>query len=58
MAVVLQGVRVVEFGHYISGPLAALMLSDAGADVVHIDRPGDKSVDIPPTRFSTGGSAD
>src|SRR5438876_10024275 len=36
----LEGVRVVDFGHYIAGPLAATMLSDQGADVVHVDPPG------------------
>src|SRR5688500_10047650 len=36
---VLGGIRVVDFGHYIAGPLAAVMLSDQGADVVHVDRP-------------------
>src|ERR1043166_6926069 len=36
----LQGIRVIDFGHYIAGPLAAVMLGDEGADVVHIDPPG------------------
>ncbi|GAA0440691.1 hypothetical protein Acor_12380 [Acrocarpospora corrugata] len=36
----LAGVRVVDFGHYLTGPLAALMLADQGADVIHVDRPG------------------
>ena len=35
----LDGVRVVDFGHYIAGPLAALLLAEAGADVVHVDSP-------------------
>jgi len=35
----LAGVRVVDFGHYIAGPLAALLLAEAGADVVHVDSP-------------------
>ncbi|HEY4332549.1 MAG TPA: CoA transferase, partial [Ilumatobacteraceae bacterium] len=35
----LAGVRVVDFGHHIAGPMAALLLADAGAEVVHIDRP-------------------
>src|SRR5215212_5057358 len=35
----LDGVRVVDFGQYIAGPLAAVMLSDQGADVVHVDPP-------------------
>lgn len=36
----LRGIRVVDFGHHVAGPLAAVMLADQGADVVHIDRPG------------------
>jgi crotonobetainyl-CoA:carnitine CoA-transferase CaiB-like acyl-CoA transferase len=35
----LDGVRVVDFGHQIAGPLAALLLAEAGADVVHVDSP-------------------
>ena len=36
----LDGVRVVDFGHYIAGPLAATMLTDQGADVIHVDPSG------------------
>ncbi|GAA3226794.1 CoA transferase [Actinocorallia longicatena] len=35
----LTGVRVLDFGHRIAGPLAALLLAEAGADVVHVDSP-------------------
>ena len=35
----LVGIRVIDFGHYIAGPLAAVMLSDQGADVIHVDPP-------------------
>jgi crotonobetainyl-CoA:carnitine CoA-transferase CaiB-like acyl-CoA transferase len=35
----LAGLRVVDFGHFIAGPLAAVMLADQGAEVVHIDAP-------------------
>jgi crotonobetainyl-CoA:carnitine CoA-transferase CaiB-like acyl-CoA transferase len=35
----LDGVRVIDFGHYIAGPLAAVMLCDQGADVIHVDPP-------------------
>lgn len=55
VAVALEGVRVVEFGHYISGPLAALMLSDAGADVVHVDGPSDRSTDNSADAFLNRG---
>jgi crotonobetainyl-CoA:carnitine CoA-transferase CaiB-like acyl-CoA transferase len=40
MAGALDGVRVIDFGHEIAGPLAAVMLADQGADVIHVDRPG------------------
>ncbi|HEY2594026.1 MAG TPA: CoA transferase [Chloroflexota bacterium] len=36
----LDGVRVIDFGHYIAGPLAAMLLADQGAEVVHVDPPG------------------
>jgi crotonobetainyl-CoA:carnitine CoA-transferase CaiB-like acyl-CoA transferase len=36
----LDGVRVIDFGHYIAGPLAAVMLADEGAEVIHVDPPG------------------
>lgn len=36
----LRGVRVVEFAGIGPGPFAAMMLSDMGADVVSITRPG------------------
>ncbi len=39
MAHPLEGVRVVDFGHYIAGPLAALLMAEAGADVIHVDAP-------------------
>ena len=36
----LKGVRVVEFGQYIPGPLLGMLLSDQGADVIKVERPG------------------
>jgi crotonobetainyl-CoA:carnitine CoA-transferase CaiB-like acyl-CoA transferase len=36
----LEGVRVVDFGQYVAGPLTAMMLADQGADVIHVDPPG------------------
>jgi alpha-methylacyl-CoA racemase len=36
----LSGVRVVEFAGIGPGPFACMLLSDMGADVVRIDRPG------------------
>ena len=40
MSGVLAGVRVVDLGHYVAGPLTAVLLADQGADVIRIDRPG------------------
>jgi len=40
LAGVLSGLRVIDFGQYIAGPLAAMLLADYGADVVRIDPPG------------------
>jgi crotonobetainyl-CoA:carnitine CoA-transferase CaiB-like acyl-CoA transferase len=36
----LDGIRVLDFGQYIAGPLAAMMLADQGAEVIHVDPPG------------------
>jgi alpha-methylacyl-CoA racemase len=36
----LRGLRVIEFAGIGPGPFAAMLLSDMGADVVRIDRPG------------------
>ena len=39
MAKVLAGVRVVEQGTFITGPAAAMLLADLGADVVKVEQP-------------------
>ena len=41
----LDGIRVVDFGHYLAGPLAGMLLADQGASVVKVDRPGSPEVD-------------
>ena len=43
----LTGVRVVDFGHYIAGPLVGMLLADQGAEVIKIDRPGTADYDTP-----------
>jgi crotonobetainyl-CoA:carnitine CoA-transferase CaiB-like acyl-CoA transferase len=46
----LQGVRVVDFTHFIAGPLATMFLADMGADVIKIEAPerGDELRYYPP----------
>jgi crotonobetainyl-CoA:carnitine CoA-transferase CaiB-like acyl-CoA transferase len=39
MVKVLDGVRVLEMGTFITGPAAAMLLGDMGADVVKIEQP-------------------
>jgi crotonobetainyl-CoA:carnitine CoA-transferase CaiB-like acyl-CoA transferase len=36
----LTGIRVLDFGQFIAGPLTAMLLAEHGADVIHIDPPG------------------
>ncbi len=36
----LEGVRVLDFGQYIAGPMTAMYLADYGADVIRVDPPG------------------
>ena len=36
----LRGVRVIEFGQYIPGPLLGMLLASQGADVIKVERPG------------------
>lgn len=35
----LRGLKVLDFGHYIAGPLLGMLLSDQGAQVVKVERP-------------------
>ncbi|MEJ8569986.1 CoA transferase [Microbaculum marinum] len=40
MVKVLEGIRVVEQGSFITGPAAGMFLADLGADVIKVERPG------------------
>src|SRR5690554_364726 len=37
---VFQNIKVVELGRVFSGPLCSMLLSDIGAEVVKVERPG------------------
>ena len=43
----LDGLRVIDFGQYIAGPLAAMLLADQGADVIRVDPPSGPFWDTP-----------
>ena len=43
----LEGIRVIDFGQYIAGPMAAMLLGDQGADVIRVDPPGGPRWDTP-----------
>jgi crotonobetainyl-CoA:carnitine CoA-transferase CaiB-like acyl-CoA transferase len=36
----LDGVRVIDLGQWIAGPLAAMLLGDQGAEIIRVDPPG------------------
>jgi formyl-CoA transferase len=40
MAAALDGIRVVEFANYVSGPYAGMLLGDFGAEVIKVESPG------------------
>jgi crotonobetainyl-CoA:carnitine CoA-transferase CaiB-like acyl-CoA transferase len=43
----LAGHRVIDFGHYLAGPIAGMLLADQGAEVIKVDRPGHPSCATP-----------
>ena len=47
MASVLEHIRVIDFGHYIAGPLTGMLLADQGTDVIRIDPPEGPSWNTP-----------
>lgn len=41
----LDNIQVVDFGHYVAGPVVGMLLADQGADVVKIDRPDSPAIE-------------
>ncbi len=41
----LDNIRVVDFGHYVAGPVVGMLLADQGADVIKVDPPGGPVMD-------------
>ena len=39
MSGALEGVRVIEFANYVSGPYAGMLLGDMGADIIKVEEP-------------------
>jgi crotonobetainyl-CoA:carnitine CoA-transferase CaiB-like acyl-CoA transferase len=52
---VLDGIRIIEIGHYTTAPLSTRMLASLGAEVVKIEPPeGEATRDWPPTQRGQG----
>jgi crotonobetainyl-CoA:carnitine CoA-transferase CaiB-like acyl-CoA transferase len=43
----LDGIRVIDFGQYIAGPMTGMLLADQGAEVIKVDPPGGPVWDAP-----------
>lgn len=43
----LDGIRVIDFGQYIAGPMTAMFLADQGANVIRVERPGGPALETP-----------
>ena len=49
----LEGIRVIDFGQYIAGPMAAMFLADQGADVIRVEHPNGPLLDSPAVERET-----
>ena len=43
----LSDIRIVDFGHYVAGPLTGMLLADQGANVIKVDPPGGPTFNSP-----------
>jgi len=53
----LSHIRVLDFGHYLAGPLVGMMLADLGAEVIRIDPPGGPRFKSPATDMLSRGKS-
>ena len=53
----LSHIRVLDFGHYLAGPLVGMMLADMGAEVIRIDPPGGPAFKDPATDMLSRGKS-
>ncbi len=51
----LTGIKVIDFGQYIAGPAAAMILADFGAEIIRIDPPGGPRWQSPAARMLNRG---
>ena len=53
----LAGLRVLDFGQYVAGPLAAMLMADQGADVIRVDPPEGPRWDISANATDVGANS-
>lgn len=53
----LAHIRVLDFGQYLAGPLAGMMLADMGAEVIRITPPEGPAFDDPATEMLSRGKS-
>ncbi|SFP26730.1 CaiB/BaiF CoA-transferase family protein [Variovorax sp. 770b2] len=52
----LGGLRIIDFTHFIAGPLATMIVADAGADVIKVEKPqGDDQRHFAPSEARLDG---